>query len=62
MWIDQACKGIELREFDMKHYNLIHHFYSFSSSFFTACQYFLVEFPTAEYGFAFIISSTLCIF
>jgi len=28
MWIDQACKGIELREFDMKHYNLIHQFLS----------------------------------
>ena len=28
MQLDQACKGIELRDFDMKHYNLIHQFLS----------------------------------
>ena len=28
MWLDQCCKGIELRDFDMKNYNLIHKYLS----------------------------------
>lgn len=28
MWLDQSCKGVELRNFDMKHYNLIYKFLS----------------------------------
>jgi len=26
MWLNQSCKGVELREFDMSKYNLIHEF------------------------------------